>query len=185
MKLIGLQSKSGLLRTGLSVWLGEHYQCCAIQSFDEIAPVDLLIYERRELGKIKKPKIHLLFDDMADYPITVSSITAEVTKTELMQAVQETFQNKVYIQPILLKRMEEFYKRESVFEQLNQRDKILIMGILHGKRNKELAQTLYISEKTVKNNLTQLYKTLQVCDRRELEKKYKKLLTQKDCNDNI
>lgn len=52
-------------------------------------------------------------------------------------------------------------KREYVF-QLTDRDKTILYLLSQGMTNKEIGKRLYLSEKTIKNNLTRIYKELRV-----------------------
>ena len=68
--------------------------------------------------------------------------------------------------------------RKEKFENiknLNRREKYLLEEILLGKTNKEISREIFISEKTIKNNLTDLYKKLKVSGRREIVKKYSQI----------
>lgn len=53
-------------------------------------------------------------------------------------------------------------KREVVFEDLDNRDFTILYLLSKGYTNKEVGEKLYLSEKTIKNNLTRIYKTLGV-----------------------
>ena len=50
-------------------------------------------------------------------------------------------------------------------EQLSQREYEILRLVASGKNNKMIASQLFISEKTVKNHLTQIFKKLEVSDR--------------------
>lgn len=50
-------------------------------------------------------------------------------------------------------------------ELLTERETEILKLIAHGKSNKEVAATLFISEKTVKNHLTNVYRKIDVQDR--------------------
>lgn len=52
-------------------------------------------------------------------------------------------------------------KREHVFE-LTDRDKTILYLLSQGMTNREIGKKLYLSEKTIKNNLTRIYKELGV-----------------------
>lgn len=173
MKIIGLQSHSDLILTGLSQWLSRDYQSRILKEGDDAADVDLLIYEHQRWQSVDKPKIRLLAK-IEEYPFAYSAITWTITREELLKAVEQTLNDKTYIQPLLVEQIENFLHEEEVFAQLNRREQIYVQGILKGESNRELAHHLYISEKTVKNNLTQLYRKLKVSGRKEIEKKYKK-----------
>lgn len=54
------------------------------------------------------------------------------------------------------------------FDHLTERERSLVRGILQGLTNKEIAGKLYLSEKTIRNNLTTLYRKLKISRREEL-----------------
>ncbi|KGF10312.1 hypothetical protein HMPREF1633_10065 [Tissierellia bacterium S5-A11] len=58
------------------------------------------------------------------------------------------------------------------FDDLTDRERRLVRGILQGFTNKEIAGRLYLSEKTVRNNLTALYRKLKIQRREELVVRY-------------
>ena len=49
--------------------------------------------------------------------------------------------------------------------QLTKREQEILEEIVQGKSNKEIADTLFISEKTVKNHVSNILKKLDVTDR--------------------
>jgi DNA-binding NarL/FixJ family response regulator len=50
-------------------------------------------------------------------------------------------------------------------EQLTRREREVLACIAKGFSNHDIAQTLYVSEKTVKNHLTNIFRKLNVNDR--------------------
>jgi DNA-binding NarL/FixJ family response regulator len=51
---------------------------------------------------------------------------------------------------------------------LTEREKEIVQFVIHGYRNKQIAEKLSISEQTVKNHLHNIFEKLGICDRREL-----------------
>ncbi|MGE4283017.1 MAG: response regulator [Clostridia bacterium] len=90
----------------------------------------------------------------------------------LIEAIQSVYQGESYIQPNLTTDLikeftqgtmeEQRYKRDN---QLTQREVEVLELIAEGMLNKEIAARLYISEKTVKNHVSNIFKKLNVCDR--------------------
>ncbi len=58
-----------------------------------------------------------------------------------------------------------FYKKEDGLEQLTKRELDVLHLIAKGMNNKDIAEALFISEKTVKNHLTNIFKKINVDDR--------------------
>lgn len=54
------------------------------------------------------------------------------------------------------------FKKEKVDFNLDDRDKSILYLLCEGHSNKDIGRKLYLSEKTIKNNLTRIYKKLGV-----------------------
>ena len=55
----------------------------------------------------------------------------------------------------------------TVFAELTEREKEVLKEVATGKRNREIGESLFISEKTVKNHISNILSKLQVNDRTE------------------
>lgn len=55
-----------------------------------------------------------------------------------------------------------------LIEELNEREEKILLQILAGASNREIASSLFLSEKTIKNNITILYQKLEVSNRAEV-----------------
>lgn len=108
-----------------------------------------------------------------------------VTAEELIKAIREADIDGKYIQKALEDSFIEFNQTKLEMGKLNARENILISKVIEGMSNREIGRTLYLSEKTVKNNLTELYKKLNVKNRQEIIKKCKFLLTENRWDGNI
>ena len=51
---------------------------------------------------------------------------------------------------------------------ITKREQEIIVALLHGKSNKELAETLFVSEKTIETHLANIYRKVGVKNRLEL-----------------
>ena len=91
-------------------------------------------------------------------------------------------QGLIYIEKSLESKINRELEIEKLYRQLSARDKTLIEKIVEEKTNIEIGRELYLSEKTVKNCLTVLYKRLELKNRNEIKKTFKNLLT-RDLND--
>jgi DNA-binding NarL/FixJ family response regulator len=54
---------------------------------------------------------------------------------------------------------------ENKLENLSNRELSILIKISEGMKNKEIAETLYLSEKTVKNYVTSIFRKIEVEDR--------------------
>ena len=86
--------------------------------------------------------------------------------------MNKTIRGYIYIEESLKEIKRDRTKKFENLKKLTKREKFLLEEIISGKTNKEISKEVYISEKTVKNNLTILYKKLEVSGRQELLKKY-------------
>ena len=91
----------------------------------------------------------------------------------LIEAIRMVYRGKIYIQSNLTSDIiKEFdsLPNSAVINKadengLTQRESEVLMLISEGLSNREIADTLYISEKTVKNHVSNIFKKLDVCDR--------------------
>ncbi len=94
---------------------------------------------------------------------------AEVSS--LVKAIFKVAQGEVYIHPTLSElSTTEHRKKESEIEQLaemalTRREFEVLKMISKGHNNKEIASELFISEKTVKNHISNIFKKIKVTDR--------------------
>ncbi len=91
----------------------------------------------------------------------------------LVEAIRKVYQGEAYIQPNMAKELIVEFKRYTSGEAGSSRKNSLLSDrelevldlIAKGRLNKEIAKTLYISEKTVKNHISNIFKKLNVSDR--------------------
>lgn len=96
---------------------------------------------------------------------------AEVSS--ILEAIRTTFAGKTYIQPsisnTIIKEIDEksFIEINAKMEndKLTRREIQVLLLIAEGKNNKEIANELFISEKTVKNHVSSIFKKIKVSDR--------------------
>lgn len=189
-KKIALQIKSDIARIGIEEILKETkyeiYHFLNIEELEEQAiEFDLLLFEDAIKTDNRANKIQIIKEDKIPLRIENSLITIEIPKEELPVAVSKTLEGHVYIEERIKKNIEERKEEYKQLQNLTDRELRIIEEILEEKTNKEISNILYISEKTVKNNLTVVYKKLKVKNRIELQKKYKNLLTTNKWDDNI
>ncbi len=87
----------------------------------------------------------------------------------LLSAIRSVNQGESYIQPnmatMLLKRVQVMDREEKVKSSLTRREVEVLKLITNGLLNREIAKTLNISEKTVKNHVSNIFKKIDVNDR--------------------
>ena len=91
----------------------------------------------------------------------------------LIEAIRKVHQGEAYIQPSMAKELITEFKRytssaassQKNGNALSDRELEVLRLIAKGMLNKEIAKTLYISEKTVKNHISNIFRKLKVSDR--------------------
>lgn len=129
-------------------------------------------------SKYTKTKVIMLtIHEDSEYLIKTINIGAEgyVLKdadvSSLVKAIQKVVSGDIYIHPTLSNVLVKAYKRKDEEEEeeliagLTRREYEVISLISKGFNNKEIGQELYISEKTVKNHVSNIFKKINVNDR--------------------
>ncbi|MCR4434528.1 MAG: response regulator transcription factor [Clostridiales bacterium] len=90
----------------------------------------------------------------------------------LIEAIRNVVKGQSYIQPNMTKELVKEFNRVTLRERekndencLTMREVEVLELIAEGMINKEIARQLYISEKTVKNHVSNIFKKLNVSDR--------------------
>jgi len=90
----------------------------------------------------------------------------------LINAIRTVHKGEAFIQPNMTKELVREYNRITVYgkngmdhNNLTAREAEILELIAEGMINKEIAKVLYISEKTVKNHVSNIFKKLNVSDR--------------------
>jgi len=90
----------------------------------------------------------------------------------LIEAIRNVYNEQTYIQPNMTGELVREFNRVTLIEQdksitnnLTNREIEVLKLIAEGMINKEIAKTLFISEKTVKNHISNIFKKLDVNDR--------------------
>lgn len=90
----------------------------------------------------------------------------------LIEAIRNVSRGQTYIQPNMTKELVKEFNRVTLHERdrsddssLTAREIEVLELIAEGMINKEIARKLYISEKTVKNHVSNIFKKLNVSDR--------------------
>ena len=90
--------------------------------------------------------------------------------SELIEAIRKANKNQSYIQPSMAAELESEKKNVKRLlhdpkKNLTGREKEVLNLLSRGMLNKEIAKALYISEKTVKNHVSSIFRKLNVQDR--------------------
>jgi two-component system, NarL family, response regulator DegU len=90
----------------------------------------------------------------------------------LIEAIRSVYRGQSYIQPNMTRELVREFNRVTLHEKdkqdennLTSREIEVLELIAEGMINKEIAKQLYISEKTVKNHVSNIFKKLNVSDR--------------------
>jgi len=90
----------------------------------------------------------------------------------LVEAIRSVYKGQSYIQPNMTKELVKEFNRVTLHDKgkseentLTPREIEVLQLIAEGMINKEIAKQLYISEKTVKNHVSNIFKKLNVADR--------------------
>lgn len=96
-------------------------------------------------------------------------ILKESDFSELKKAIDIVISGETYIQPNLIpllnNRMVSRDKDKDKIEELTKRELEVLIEVANGKLNKEIANELKISERTVKNHISNIFKKIDVSDR--------------------
>ena len=96
-------------------------------------------------------------------------ILKDSESAELKKAIEAVLKGENYIQPSLIptlnaRLMNRDTDRDKI-EQLTKRELEVLVKVANGMFNKEIALSLNISERTVKNHISNIFKKIQVSDR--------------------
>lgn len=96
-------------------------------------------------------------------------ILKDSDSTELIKAIEAVVKGETYIQAELMPALNsKLVKRDTDREKLDvltDREIEVLKLVAEGKFNKEIAAQLHISERTVKNHISNIFKKIDVCDR--------------------
>lgn len=101
----------------------------------------------------------------------------DIGSEELVKAVETVYKGNVLLQPDVAKKMinslnretsKEYYSSKDIFKELTKKEYEIALLIGQGKSNKEISETLFITEGTVKNHITKILDKLGLRDRTQL-----------------
>ena len=97
----------------------------------------------------------------------------DAAASELIEAIRCTHSGKAFFSPQVAKVLAESYRevapgKEDPFDRLNDREREILQLVAEGNTNKQIAELLFISPKTVDNHRTNLMRKLNVHSAAEL-----------------
>ncbi|NLO99080.1 MAG: response regulator transcription factor [Clostridiaceae bacterium] len=97
-------------------------------------------------------------------------ILKDAEASALIEAIRSVNNNQTYIQPVMARELVNEYKRiksgeDDPKKRLTEREIDVLKLLAKGMLNKEIANALFISEKTVKNHISSIFRKLNVQDR--------------------
>ena len=134
---------------------------------------------RREMPQVAVVILTIYNDDERVFAAIKAGARGYVLKDsppeETLAAVRAAARGEALLHPLLVGRVLSEFGRLStqkaadnaVFAELTDREREVLTEIGKGKRNREIADTLFISEKTVKNHLSSIFGKLEVNSRAE------------------
>ena len=88
---------------------------------------------------------------------------------EFMDAIKEAFNDNIYIHPDILQQFNNRMVKNEILKEnvddLTKREIQILQFVSKGMLNKEIASALGISERTVKNHISNIFKKIKVTDR--------------------
>ncbi len=88
---------------------------------------------------------------------------------EFMDAIKEAFNDNIYIHPDILPQFNHRMVKNEILKEnvddLTKREIQILQFVSKGMLNKEIASALGISERTVKNHISNIFKKIKVTDR--------------------
>ncbi len=126
---------------------------------------------KRELPAIKIIAVTVL-EDFEVVEMVKAGVSAyllkDVAGAEIINTIHKVMSGEVVIHPRVAKCLvNEFIRSENKKDEikLTRREQDVLTLLVHGSSNKNVADRMFISEKTVKNHLTSIFRKLGVRDR--------------------
>ncbi|RIN43945.1 response regulator [Staphylococcus simulans] len=145
----------------------------------DIVLLDLVMPEMNGIEVTEYLKSHypeikiLVLTSYADDEHVISAINKgadgyemkDVEPEQLITSIHKVLQGEKIIHPEVQKVMEDVAKKPHHVNKLSNREKDVLTEMAKGKTNREIAEALYVSEKTIKTHVSHIFSKLQVSDR--------------------
>lgn len=96
-------------------------------------------------------------------------ILKDSASDEIVEAINTVYSGEKYIDKslvsLIFSRIKSKEEKTCIFDKLSKREVEVLLYISRGMSNKEIAEKLYLSEKTIKNYATNLFLKIEVHDR--------------------
>ncbi len=130
--------------------------------------ISIIFYKRIDTGVFRKEKWIILF--LAALNLVLSFVLHSapfIFMITISLLIYHIFYRFYFSSPI--SKTEKTLKEEFIKDfGITKREQEIIVALLHGKSNKELAETLFVSEKTIETHLANIYRKVGVKNRLEL-----------------
>lgn len=99
-------------------------------------------------------------------------ILKDVGNDELIRAIRAVYQGESLLDPVVTNRLLDRMRRNRVnsddaFEHLTDQEKKVLIYVAEGKTNREIAEKIFLSEKTVRNYVSSILAKLHLTNRTE------------------
>ena len=125
------------------------------REFPQVHIIALTIYEDEEVVQMVKAGVS-------------AYVLKDVVGSELIDTIYRVVSGEIVISPRvadrLVKELTQTTRKKDDLK-LSKREKDVLLLLVRGQSNREMAKTMFISEKTIKNHLTSIFRKLGVKDR--------------------
>ena len=130
--------------------------------------ISISFFKRIDTGVFRKEKWIILFLAILNLILSFVLHSAPfIFIISISLLVYHVFYHFYFLSPI--SKTEKTLKEEFIKDfGITKREQEIIVALLHGKSNKELAETLFVSEKTIETHLANIYRKVGVKNRLEL-----------------
>jgi DNA-binding NarL/FixJ family response regulator len=100
-------------------------------------------------------------------------VLKDTDEEEIVRAIQAIGKGEAIFSPAIARRLIDFFASPSpaasrdIFPELSEREREILVLIAQGHKNPDIARSLFLSPKTVRNHVSNIFSKLQVADRAE------------------
>ncbi|UXV35999.1 response regulator transcription factor [Staphylococcus sp. IVB6181] len=148
-------------------------------TYPDIVLLDLVMPEMNGIEVTEMLKAHypdikiLVLTSYADDEHVISALNKgadgyemkDVEPEVLIDSIHKVLQGERIIHPEVQKVMDDVARKPHHINKLSNREKDVLKEMAKGKTNREIAEALFVSEKTIKTHVSHIFSKLQVTDR--------------------